>query len=158
MTKEQKKILIDNMAKEFSDNENIIIADYKGLSHKALEDFRKTCAKDGTKVRIIKNTLATLALKKASKASLELSGTNIFIWGNDQIATCKNSDKFASQHKKKFIIKGGIIENELADLAKINQFAKLKSKDELLGMLLSVWNGPIRNWTVGLSNLAKSKE
>jgi len=158
MTKEQKKTLIEQMTQEFEANENILVADYKGLSHKELENFRKECSKDGTKVRVIKNTLASIALKNASKADLGLSGTNIFVWGNDQVATCKVSDKFAKSNKDKFVIKCGILENELADLDKINQIAKLKSRDELLGELLSVWNGPVRYFTVGLSNLAKSKE
>ena len=36
--------------------------------------------------------------------------------------------------KKKFTIKSGIIEGEIADASRVNAFAKLPSREELLGM------------------------
>jgi large subunit ribosomal protein L10 len=36
--------------------------------------------------------------------------------------------------------------------------AKLPGRDELLGMLLNTWNGPVRNFTIGLQALATKKE
>jgi large subunit ribosomal protein L10 len=40
----------------------------------------------------------------------------------------------------------------------INAMAKLPTRDELLGMLLNVWNAPVQNFTIGLKALADKKE
>jgi len=36
--------------------------------------------------------------------------------------------------------------------------AKLPGRDELLGMLLNVWNAPVQNFTIGLQALADKLE
>ena len=36
--------------------------------------------------------------------------------------------------------------------------AKLPTRDELLGMLLNVWNAPVKNFTIGLDALRKKRE
>jgi large subunit ribosomal protein L10 len=82
----------------------------------------------------------------------------MFIWASDQISACKIAEKFASENKDTFVIKGGIIEGQIADTAKVVAFAKLPGREELLGMLASVWMGPVRNFTIGLDALRRQKE
>jgi large subunit ribosomal protein L10 len=89
---------------------------------------------------------------------MKLVDTNIFIWGEDQIATCKVADKSAIANKDNFSIKAGVIESKVADLATIEAMAKLPGRDELLGMLLNVWNAPVQNFTIGMSALAEKLE
>lgn len=79
------------------------------------------------------------------------------MWSDDQISACKVADKFATTTKDKFSIKSGIIEGEICDAARVNAFAKLPSREELLGMLASVWMGPVRNFTIGLDALRRKK-
>ena len=51
-----------------------------------------------------------------------------------------------------------ITDSEAADAAKVQAFAKLPGREELLGMLASVWMGPIRNFTIGLNALKEKVE
>lgn len=158
MTKQQKNEIIDYLTEEFKTSQAVVVCDYKGLTHKELESLRASARENGTKVQVIKNTLVTVAVKKAEIGDIELCGTNIYLWSEDQISACKVADKFASDNKDKFAIKSGIIEGQIADVARVNAFAKLPSRDELLGMLASVWMGPIRNFTIGLDALRRKKE
>ncbi len=158
MTKIQKNEIIEVLSAEFKTSEAIVVADYRGTSHKALESLRVAAAEVGAKVQVAKNSLVAVSVKNAEKEALELSGTNIFIWSEDQISACKVADKFASANKDTFTIKAGIIEGKAADAATVNQFAKLPGREELLGMLASVWMGPVRNFTVGLDALRIKKE
>lgn len=158
MNREQKAQIIDVLTEEFKKSQAIVVCDYKGLSHKELESLRKDARLKETKVQVVKNTLVTIAVKNAGLGDIELSGTNIFLWSEDQISACKVADVFASDNKEKFEIKSGIIEGEISGVDKVNAFAKLASKEELLGMLLSVWTAPIRNFVTGLDNLKKKKE
>jgi large subunit ribosomal protein L10 len=158
MTKVQKNEIIEALTNEFKGSEAIVVADYKGTSHKSLESLRQAAAEAGAKVQVAKNTLVSIAVKNAELEEVELTGTNIFIWSEDQITACKIADKFASDNKDTFAIKCGIIEGKAADLATVNAFAKLPGREELLGMLASVWMGPVRNFTIGLDALRTKKE
>jgi large subunit ribosomal protein L10 len=158
MTKQQKSEIIDSLTVEFKNSLAIVVCDYKGLTHIQLESLRKEAKANNTKVQVAKNTLVAVAVRNAELGDIELSGTNVFLWSEDQISACKVADKFASTNKEKFIIKSGIIEGQLADLATVNAFAKLPSREQLLGMLAATWMAPITNFTIGLDALRKKKE
>ena len=158
MTKQQKSEIINFLASEFKDSLAIVVCDYKGLTHKELENLRKEAKANNTKVQVAKNTLVTVAARNAELGDVELTGTNIFLWSDDQISACKVADRFASTNKEKFAIKSGIIEGKISDASMVNAFAKLPSREELLGMLASVWMGPVRNFTIGLDALRRKKE
>ncbi len=158
MNKQQKSEVIDFLTSEFKESQAIVVCDYKGLSHKELEVLRNDARVNGTKVQVAKNTLVTVSVKNADLGDIELSGTNIFLWSEDQISACKVADTFATAMKDKFEIKSGIIEGKIADLATVNAFAKLPSRDELLGMLAATWMAPLTNFTVGIDALRKKKE
>lgn len=157
MTRAQKSELIDSLANSFKESSAIAVCDYKGLTVKALESLRKDIREVGGQVQVVKNSLANLALNGAEKDGIELNGTNIFIWSDDQISLSKVIVKFAKDEEI-FAIKQGHYEGEAVDAAHIEAISKMPSRDELIGMLLSVWTAPIRNFVTGLDNLAKKKE
>lgn len=158
MTKTQKNEIVEFLTSEFEDSQAIVVADYKGTSHKSLEELRKAAVEAGVKVQVAKNTLVSIAIGNTEHESVELIGTNIFLWSEDQIAACKVADQFASANKDTFAIKSGIIEGKAADIATVNAFAKLPGREELLGMLAATWMAPVTNFTIGLDALRKKKE
>ena len=158
MTKQQKSEVVDFLTGEFKESQAIVVCDYKGLTHKELETLRNDAKENGAKVQVAKNTLVTVAVRNAELGDIELSGTNIFLWSEDQISACKVADKFAMANKDKFEIKSGIIEGEISDITRVNAFAKLPSREELLGMLAATWMAPVQNFTIGLDALSKKKE
>jgi len=158
MTKQKKSEIVDFLTEEFKVSNAIVVCDYKGLTHKELEELRQLAREAGAKVQVAKNTLVNLAISNAEFETLELAGTNIFVWAEDQIVACKVADKFAITKKDKFVIKTGIVEGKVADLTTINALAKLPGHEELLGMLLSVWTAPARNFVTGLDNLRSKLE
>jgi large subunit ribosomal protein L10 len=153
MTRENKELIVANLTDEFKSAKAIIVCDYKGMKVEQLESIRNIARESGTKIRIVKNTLSKIALKNAEMEDVELVNTNLLVWGEDQISVCKVADKAAADYKDNFIIKTGLIEGEVADLGTISAMAKLPSRDELIGMLLSVWTAPARNMVTGLDNL-----
>jgi large subunit ribosomal protein L10 len=157
MTKTQKAEIIEVLSNEFKDAQSVIFCDYKGLSVSKLETLRKIARAKDAKVQVVKNTLATIALTNAELTGVALKDTNILVWGADSIATSKVAADFAKDNDK-FIIKSAYIDREPADAAKVETFAKLPGREELLGMLASVWMGPIRNFTIGLDALRQKRE
>ena len=158
MTKAEKNALIESLSAEFQASNAIIVCDYKGLTVKELEVLRAEMRAQNAKVQVVKNTLASIALKNSNVEGLELKENNIFLWSEDQISLSKVVCKFSNSVGGKLVIKSGYFEGELVDSKHIEAVSKLPSKEELIGMLLSVWTAPARYFVTGLDNLRKQKE
>ena len=160
MLKSRKAELIAELSESFEGKAAVIVCDYKGLTVSQLETLRKSARAKDVKVQVIKNSLATIALGNAKMSGLELKDTNIFVWSEDVVAAAKVADDFASDkaNEGKFVIKAGYLDSEVADLAKIEAFAKLPGREELLGMLAATWMAPVANFTIGLDALRQKKE
>ncbi len=157
MTREEKVEIVNSLTEEFKSSDALVVCEYKGLNVKSLEELRNAAREKNIKVRVIKNTLASIAMKNAEIEDLNLKDTNIFVWGPDQLDVTKVVVKF-SEKSDKFIIKSAFVAGEVADAAKVEALSKMPSRDELLGMLLQVWNAPIQNFTIGLDALRRKKE
>lgn len=157
MTRSEKKVIVDALTTSFSSAQSIVACDFKGLTVSDIEALRNLAQASGARVQVVKNTLASIALKNANVEGLELTNNNIFIWGEDPIGAAKVASKFAKD-KEAFVIKVGYIDGAIADVKRIEAFATLPGREELLGMLASVWMGPIRNFTIGLDALKRKKE
>ncbi|MBE0492432.1 MAG: 50S ribosomal protein L10 [Sulfurospirillum sp.] len=157
MTKEEKVKIVTSLSEEFKSSQAIVVCDFKGLNVKSLEALRASANEAGVKVQVIKNTLASIALNNADLAGMSLKDTNIFVWGDDQISVTKVAAKFAEKAEL-FVIKSAFLEGQIADAQTVNALSKMPSRDELIGMLLQVWNAPIQNFTIGLDALRAKKE
>ena len=157
MTKTQKAEVIDNLKTSFENTTAVVICDYKGLAVSDLEELRAAARAKDTSVQVVKNTLATIALKGAGMEGVEIKDTNIFVWSDDVVAASKIAADYAKKNDK-FVIKAGYLDGEAADKAKIEAFAKLPGREELLGMLAATWMAPVANFTIGLDALRRQKE
>lgn len=157
MTKTQKSDIVSALSEEFKSAKAVVMCDYRGFTVAQLEVLRKDARSKDSKVQVIKNTLATIALKNADMTGVEILDTNIFIWGEDAIAASKTAVEF-NKANDKFVIRAAYIDGEPADEKKVRAFATLPGREELLGMLASVWMGPVRNFTIGLDALKRKKE
>ncbi|AXP08207.1 50S ribosomal protein L10 [Campylobacter hepaticus] len=157
MTRSEKVEIIAKLEEGFKTSEAIVVCNYRGLSTKKLEELRNNARENNVKVQIVKNTLANIALNNSGKTGLVLKDTNIYLWGEDQLSVSKVAAKF-EENNDKFEIKAAHIEGEVADVAKVKALAKMPSRNELLAMLLQVWNAPITNFTIGLNALKNKKE
>lgn len=150
LTREEKQQLLRSLTAEFKDASAIAVCDYKGLSVASLEAIRNSARRANLRVQVIKNTLARIALKDAGKEGLELKETNIFVWGQDQVELAKGLVQFEKDNEL-FKIKVGFFDGEIVGKDQIVAISKLPSKEELIGMLLSVWSAPMRNMAYVLS-------
>jgi len=157
MTKTKKAEVIEQLRVSFENTTAVVICDYKGLSVVELEELRTAAKAKDTSVQVVKNTLATIALNNANMSGVEIKDTNIFLWSDDVISASKIAADFAKKSEK-FVIKAGYLDGEAADVAKIEAFAKLPGREELLGMLAATWMAPVANFTIGLDALKRQKE
>ncbi|MDA3946526.1 MAG: 50S ribosomal protein L10 [Helicobacteraceae bacterium] len=160
MLKSRKAELIAELTASFEAKAAVIVCDYRGLTVPQLETLRKSARAKDVKVQVIKNSLAHVALGNAKMTGLELKDTNIFIWSEDVVSAAKIAADFASDksNEGKFVIKAGYLDGTASDATKIEAFAKLPGREELLGMLAATWMAPVANFTIGLDALRRQKE
>lgn len=157
MTRNQKVEIVSSLTEEFKTSDAVVVCDYRGLKTPDLEKLRIAAKEANVTVRVIKNSLASIAMKNADINGIELIDTNIFVWGKDQLDVSKVVADF-DKGSDKFVIKTAYLDGEVADAAKVIALSKMPSRDELIGMLLQTWMAPVTNFTIGLDALRAKKE
>ena len=71
MSKENKKSYIEEMKKNFSSNNSVMIAQYQGLNVNELDELRKQLREKGILFKITKNRITKLAIKETPVKDLE---------------------------------------------------------------------------------------
>ena len=64
MNKENKKNYIEEMKKNFSSNNSVMIAQYQGLNVNELDELRKQLREKGILFKITKNIITKIAIKE----------------------------------------------------------------------------------------------
>jgi len=135
VTEVQDKFKAANMA---------IVTEYRGLTVTQMVQLRREiCAASG-EYKVFKNTMVRLALKDGVFSSLEnlLKGPNGWVFSyEDPVSLAKTLVKFSEQHQM-LKIKGGILEGEFLEPAKVKDLAKMPSRQELQAKLLALMQAP----------------
>jgi len=154
MTRIEKAALIETLSGEFETSPAVIFCSYQGMSVSELETVRNALRKSEVKAKVMKNTIATIAMDQAGKSGMDLKEMNIAMWGDDLVSVAKAVFN-AAKDNEKLVIRTGYIEGEVVDEAKVEAYSKLPGKEELLGMLLSTWTAPARNFVYVLSGVQR---
>ena len=70
MSKEAKKNYVEEMKKNFTSNDSVMIAQYQGLNVNELDSLRKELREKGILFKITKNRITKIALKETPKKIL----------------------------------------------------------------------------------------
>ena len=143
MNKEEKKNYIKEMKQAFSSNEAVMIAHYQGLSVKQLDELRKEMRKHGIMFKITKNRITKLALEKTKMKDLSnlFSGPTAVALSEDAITSAKILTKFSKENKNLKIL-GGIMGNDILDIAGVKNVATLPSLDEARAKIVGILRSP----------------
>ena len=143
MNKDQKKIYIEDMSKQFDKSEAVIVAHYQGLNVNQLDDLRKQMRQHGIKFKITKNRITKLALAKSRCKDLSdlFTGPTAVALSKDAISSAKILTKFAKDNKNLKIL-GGIMGNDILDVAGVQNVATLPTLDEARAKIVGILSSP----------------
>ena len=124
---------------------------------KDIKNRKKLRETDAT-VKVYKNTLLKRALDELN-LSFDgfLEGPNAILFGKNLLEPIKVIADFAKEHDK-LEIRVGIISGSVADLATINEYATIPSREGLLTMLAAGMMEHVRNLSIALNLYAEGKE
>ena len=122
-----------------------VLVDYRGISVADDTQLRKELREAGVTYTLSNNTLLHLAFAGTPYEALDgvLEGTTALATSTDDyVAAARILGKFADKSDS-FNLKGGFIDDEVIDLAKLQSLAKLPSREVLLATVLSAFNAPM---------------
>lgn len=143
-----------------TDAESAIVVDYRGLTVDEVTDLRKQLRDAGVKMVVIKNKILERAVDGTDYEDLKsvfVGPTAVAFSNEDPIAPAKIMKKFAEDHDA-LEIKGGFIEKDIKTLDEINEFAELPSRDDLLSMLASALQDPMRKIARAVKAIADKED
>ena len=143
MTKEQKKVYIDEMSKQFENSKAVMVTHYQGLTMPQIDELRSKMREHGIIFKITKNRITKLALEKTRCKDLAglFTGPTAVAFGEDAIISARILSKFAKDNENLKLI-GGIMENEVLDQAGVQNVATLPTLDEARANIVGILNAP----------------
>ena len=126
-----KKVVVEEITGKFNDSQSAVVVEYRGLSVAEVTELRRKLRENGSDYKVYKNTLTRRAVEE-SKLGLEdyLTGPNAISFGTDELSIVKVLSDFSKDHKA-LELKAGIIEGNIQDKAKLEEFARIPSREGL---------------------------
>ncbi len=149
LTRAQKAERISQLSDNLSRAKATFLVDFNGMDVEQVTDLRKGLRNVDAEMKVVRNTLAKLALKNHPETDQALEGefvgTNAFVFAyEDASASAKALTEF-SKVVEALKVKTGVMEGQKLDAGRITYLATLPGKDELRAKLLSVFMAPATN-------------
>ncbi len=163
MKKEDKVVVIDQVLANLNDYSHFYIADAAGLTADLTSDIRRACFKNEIKLLVVKNTLLKKALEKKGDFSPlfpALEGPSALMLCNTGNAPAKLIKEFSKGNKVgKPVLKAAFVEDGFyVGADQLDTLAAIKSKNELIGDIITLLQSPMRNIISALQNKEKEEE
>ncbi len=161
MKQAEKSEVVATLNDRFARARITIVTECAGLPVNQVNDLRKKLRQAHARMHVVKNTMAIRALEGTSLVPLKplLRGQSALVIGfDDPVLPAKVLRDFIKNEKceEKLQVKGGILDGAELDASRLASVADLPSKSELLSMLLSAFQGPIRGFVGVLGQIVRS--
>lgn len=171
--RQEKVEAVEKLRSGFEQSKSTILTDYRGMNVAAMTKLRRNMRQAGVEYKVVKNTLAKIALH-----DLGITGLDLFFEGPTAIAMSKTdpvapakiiSDFIRETRDTSLQVKAGLLNREFIDEAGIRALADLPSREQLLARvagcfasplssMASVLSAPLRNVGYALQEILKRKE
>ena len=143
MSKEKKQVYISEMSSQLDKAEAVIVAHYQGLTVKQLDELRKKMREHGIQFKITKNRITKLALEKTRCKELSklFTGPTAVALSSDAITSAKILTNFSKENSNLKIL-GGIMGEDILDVAGVQNVATLPSLDEARAKIVGILRSP----------------
>ncbi|MBN2303210.1 MAG: 50S ribosomal protein L10 [Anaerolineae bacterium] len=151
ISKERKQELVTQYVDMLQDARGIVIAEYRGMTVKQLDDLRAKLREKNASFIITKNTLLKIALEQVGMAAPDdlLAGpVALAVAYEDLPATVKTVLEYANGNEL-FITKGGVIGESAVAGSDLEAISQLPSLDVLRAQLVGMVTMPLTQF-VGL--------
>src|SRR6266496_1927249 len=147
MLRQDKERIVSELAERLKSSENLLVADYRGLTMPEIDELRTKLLETGARFSVVKNTLTRLAAEQAgAKQVLDLidGPTAIAFIGadGDPAAAAKVLNDTARAHDV-LVIRGGLLEGDMVSDVEVKRLATLPPADVLRAQFAGAVAAPL---------------
>ena len=163
MKKELKGQIIESISAQLKQYPNFYITDIAGLNAGQTSRLRRECFKEGVLLTVVKNTLFAHVLKELENEEVKslsetLVGNTAIMYTNTPAAPAKLIQKLQREGFAKPVVKGAFVQDcVFIGEDKLAQLAAIKTREELIGDIISLLQSPMRNIVSALENASEGK-
>ena len=145
----EKKDVVKEIFDIASSAQSAVAAEYRGLTVSELSVLRDNARDLGVYVKVVKNSLAKIAIKDTNFECMDpaLKGPLIFAFSKEDLGSAA---KLVNDFKKdNGLLKPIVVavNGELVDVKKLSQIAALPNKEQAISTLMAVMKLPIEKLT-----------
>ena len=156
MTKQEKIQEIEDLTTEISAVKNLYLTDIAGLDAAQTTALRRACFNSNIKLSVVKNTLLAKAMDASKKDFGQLQSV---LKGNTSLMFSESGNspaKLIKDFRKKSdkpVLKGAYVEESIyIGDDQIDFLESIKSKDELIGEVITILQSPAKNVILALQS------
>ena len=156
MTKQEKVQEIQDLTSEITSVKNLYLTDIAGLDATQTTALRRACFNANIRLSVVKNTLLAKAMEASEKDFGELKSV---LKGNTSLMISETGNapaKLIKDFRKKSdkpLLKGAYIEETIyIGDDQIDYLESIKSKEELIGDIISILQSPAKNLILALES------
>lgn len=151
MTKAEKAATIEELKGKLENNQFLYLADSSTLTVEKINEFRKLCFEKNIEIRVVKNTLLKKALESFGDSRgyeglyEHLSGPTAVLFTEVGNAPAKVIKEFRKENSRPTLKAAYIDTSIYVGDDQIDSLASLKSKEDLIGDIISLLQSPAKN-------------
>ena len=155
MRREEKDVIIEDLAQRLNDTKHFYLTDISELNAEETSNLRRKCFEQDISLLVVKNTLLRKAMEKSEGAYDDLYDV---LKDSTSIMFCETGNipaKLIKEMRKtmeKPVLKAAFVEESIyIGDDQLDALSNIKSKEELLGDLAMLLQSPARNLVSALA-------
>jgi large subunit ribosomal protein L10 len=157
MPRPEKTEAVSDIAGRFKEAEAALLTEYRGLRVSEIAEVRDALRATGTEYRVLKNTLARIAVREVGLEELVvmLEGpTAIAFVKGDAAAAAKALDEAAKKYPV-LVVKGGVLSGRIIGAEQAKELAGLEPREVQLAKIAMMMNQPAQMTVNALAALLR---
>lgn len=141
----EKQAVVEEVAVIAGSALSAVAAEYRGMTVSQLTDLREKARESGVYVRVVKNSLAKLAVKGTEFECMKdgLKGPLMLAFSQEDPGSAARLFRDFAKENDKLVITLGAVGGETIDAADIGKLANLPTRDEGISLLMAVMQAPV---------------
>lgn len=163
MTKEDKVLVIQDIKGMLQDAKVVYVANLEGMNAAATSDFRRQAFKQNITMKVVKNTLLQKAMEQTegvdfSEMFESFKGNSALMISETGNAPAKLIQNFRKKAEFPALKAAYLQETFYVGDENLPTLVNIKSKDEMIGEIITLLQSPIRNVLSALQNKPETVE
>lgn len=159
MARPDKATAVADITERFQEADATLLTEYRGLRVAELAELRNSLREANADYKVLKNTLARIAVKEAGIEGIEdmLTGPTAIVFVQGDVAAAAKALDEAAKKFPVLVVKGGTLKGgQTFDAAQASALAKIEPREVLLTKIAMLMNTPAQQTANVLSALLRN--